>query len=322
MAARTKTRTQKSRGREAERPSQIPKPGWRDILLRTKNEITNDHVSVVAAGVAFFGLLAIFPTIAAMISIAGLVLDPAAMQEQIAQLAGMLPQDAADILREQANQVAADDTSAGITAVISIALAIYGASKGMKTLMEGMNIAYDEEEKRGFIRYNITALVLTVILILGLVMALSALIAAPAAVAAMGLPGWVDTLIIWARWPLMAVLTVFGLDIIYRYGPSRENPQWRWINWGSVLAMIIWVAGSIGFSIYVTNFGSYSETYGAIGGVIILLTWLWLSAFIVLLGAELNSEMEHQTAEDTTTGAERPIGKRGAAKADTLGKSP
>lgn len=321
MAGKPKA-SAKGRGRKAERPSDIPKPGWRDILLRTKDEISNDHVSVVAAGVAFFGLLAVFPTIAAMISIAGLMLDPAAMQEQIATLAGMLPEDAAAILRDQANQVAADDTSAGITAVISIALALYGASKGMKTLMEGMNIAYDEEEERGFVRYNLTALALTVILIIGLVMALSALIAAPAAIAALGLPGWIDTLINWARWPLMAVLTVFGLDIIYRYGPSRESPQWRWINWGSVLAMIIWVAGSFAFSVYVSNFGSYSETYGALGGVIILLTWLWLSAFIVLLGAELNSEMEHQTARDTTTGPERPMGERGAAKADTLGRRP
>ncbi|KKL68992.1 hypothetical protein LCGC14_2119440 [marine sediment metagenome] len=312
----------KARGRRAEKPSDIPKPGWRDILLRTKDEISNDHVSVVSAGVAFFGLLAIFPAIAAVISIAGLLLDPQTMQDQISQLVALLPQDAGAILEEQATKVASDDTSAGFGAVLGVLLALYSASKGMKTLMEGMNIAYDEDEKRGFIKLNIVALGLTLFLIFGLIMAVAATVVAPAIVTALGLPGWIESLITYARWPLLAVFAMFGLAAIYRWGPSREDPEWRWVTWGAVLATIIWIAASIGFSIYVRNFGSYTETYGAIGGVIILLTWLWLSAFIVLFGAELNSEMEHQTHKDTTTGKDRPMGKRGAVKADSTAKAP
>jgi membrane protein len=310
------------RGREASRPSEIPNPGWRDILLRVKSEVSNDHVSISAAGVAFFGLMAIFPAIAALIGVAGLALDPAAIEAQLEQAAAMLPQDAAAILQDQGRKVAENSGGATFAAIGGIALALYSASSGMRTLMEGMNIAYDEEEKRGFVRLYATSLVLTLILIVGAVVALGATLVLPAVLSTVGLGAGLEAVLTYGRWPLLALLMILGLAVIYRYGPSRENARWRWITPGSVVATVLWLIASIAFSIYVRNFGSYTETYGSIGGVIILLMWLWLSAFVVLLGAELNSEMEHQTKRDTTTGPEKPMGQRGARMADRVGPTP
>jgi membrane protein len=311
------------RGRQAEHPQDIPKRGWRDILLRVKDEMTADHVSVVSAGVAFFGLLAIFPAIAALISIAGIAFDPATIGEQLNAVAAVLPESAASIMQTQAEKVASNgDTGIGLAALFGIVLSLYSASKGMKTLMEGMNIAYDESEERSFISLNVTALALTLFLIVGMLIALAVTLVAPALLDSLGLSDNVEAAVTFGRWPVLALLTVLGLAVVYRYGPSREDPEWEWVSIGAIAATIVWIAGSIAFSIYVRNFGSYNETYGALGGVIILLTWLWLSAFIVLLGAELNSEMEHQTKKDTTTGAPQPMGERGAAKADTVGEVP
>jgi membrane protein len=311
-----------SRGRGATRPRDIPRPGWRDILLRTWHAIGSDHVSVVAAGVAFFGLLALFPAIAAFVSVAGLFIDPQDMQAQIATFTEALPEGAAGIVTGQAQQVADSDSAAGWGAALGFLLALWGASKGVKTLMEGMNIAYDEEETRGFLVYNLVALALTLFLILGLVIAVGAAVVVPAVASFLSFAPWIEALMTFAPWPILLLLTIGGLAVLYRFGPSRADAQWRWLTPGAVVATVIWLIGSIGFSVYVASFGSYNATYGALGGVIVLLTWLWLSAFIVLLGAELNSEVEHQTKADTTTGAPRPTGARGARKADTLGRTP
>jgi len=322
VAMATRSVQASGRGREASRPSEIPKAGWRDILLRVKAEIADDHISVIAAGVAFYGLLAIFPAIAALIGIAGLVLDPAAIEGQLEQAAGMLPEDAAQILQDQARNVAQNSGGATIAVIGGLALALYSASSGMRTLMEGMNIAYDEEEKRGFVKLYATALALTAILIVGAIVALGAMLVVPALLGSLGLGGVFEAVLNYGRWPLLAVLMILGLAVIYRYAPSRENARWSWITPGSVVATILWLIASIAFSIYVSNFGSYNETYGSLGGVIILLMWLWLSAFIVLLGAELNAEMEHQTERDTTTGSKQPMGQRGARMADSVGPTP
>ncbi len=313
---------EQQRGRHADHPSEIPATGWKDILLRTKEELGDDHVSVVAAGVAFFGLLATFPAIAALIALAGLIADPATIVSQIDAWTAGLPADAADIFREQARKVAtAPDQTLGLAAVISLLLAIFGASKGMKSLMEGMNIAYDEPEERGFLRLNAVALVLTALLIVGLVVVIGFLIVVPIWLEALGLGSVAGVIATLARWLLLAAIAVLGISLLYRYGPSREDPKWRWATPGSVLAVIVWVAGSAAFSWYVSRFGSYNETYGALGGVIILLTWMWLSAYIILLGAELNSEIERQTKRDTTTGAPKPMGERDAVVADMVGEA-
>lgn len=311
-----------SRGRDAARPRDIPKAGWRDILLRIKDRLTRDHVSVVAAGVAFFGLLALFPAIGALISVAGLVMDPAQVEQELGRLAATLPPDAASILTDQASKVAARETAGGVMAAVGIVLAVYGASKGTMTLIEGINIAYGEEVERGFVMQYVLGLVLTLFLVLGMLIAIALVVLVPALLGHLGLPPLLSTLVSLIRWPILAAMALLGLAVLYRFAPDRARPRWRWVTPGALLATIIWVAGSIAFSIYVRNFGSYGETYGALGGVIILLTWLWLSAFIVLLGAEFNAEAEHQTERDSTTGAPQAVGKRGAVKADATGRVP
>ena len=310
------------RGRDAQRPRDIPRPGWRDIFWRVYQSMTDDHVSIVAAGCAFFGMLAIFPAIASLVSIAGLVLDPAAVESQISAVAAALPQDAASILTDQAKKVAAGGAGLGFAAILGLVLALYSASAGVKTLMEGLNIVYEETEARSFLKRNVVGLALTLLLIVGVLMAFAVVIVAPAVLANVGLGQTVEAWITYARWPIMAVFVAAGLSVLYRQAPSRARPRWRWVLPGAVLATVIWTLFSILFSIYVRNFGSYNETYGALGGVIILLTWMWLSAFIILMGAELNAEMEHQTARDSTTGREKPMGSRGAVKADTVGRKP
>jgi membrane protein len=313
---------EEGRGRRAERPRAIPKTGWRDILLRTKNEISDDHVSMIAAGVAFYGLLAIFPAIAALISIWGLVADPQQLEQQIEQLSSNLPQ-AGSIISDQARKIATGaGTGVSLAAIGGVLLALYSASKGMKALIEGLNIIYDEDEKRGFFRLNLMALGLTLGMIVVLIVSVALIMAAPTLLGSLGLGSTVQTLVAWLRWPVLFVVAVVGLGILYRFAPSRDEPRWHWVSWGAVLATVLWLVASILFSIYVQNFGSYNETYGSLGAVVILLTWFWVSAFIVLMGAELNAEMEHQTKRDTTKGKPQPIGKRGTHAADTVGRRP
>ena len=311
------------RGRQAERPQDIPKPGWRDIFWRTKAELSDDHVSMVAASIAFYGLLAIFPAIAAMISIWGLLFDPQQIAQQIESVSGALPQDAAGIVNDQAQAVAGGaGTGVSLAAVVGILLALYSASKGMQAMIEGLNIVYDEEEERGFVKLTLMTLILTVGLIAMMIVALGLIAILPALLGNLGLGEVFEVLLTYARWPLLLVVALVGLAILYRYAPSRKVPQWQWVSPGAVIATVLWLIGSIAFSIYVRNFGSYNETYGSLGAVVILLMWFWLSAFIVLLGAEVNCEIERQTERDTTTGRPKPRGERGAYAADTVGEKP
>ncbi|MCB1334786.1 MAG: YihY/virulence factor BrkB family protein [Roseivivax sp.] len=315
--------SQSGRGRDADHPYEIPRLGWRDILLRLFTGVLNDHISIVAAGVAFYGMLALFPAIAAVISVAGLVLDRSAVEGQLAAIAVVLPESAAAILTDQARQVVdGSDTGIGLALAGSIALSLVSASFGMRTLMEGMNIAYDERERRGFLRLNVTALALTTCLVMGFAIGFATVLTAPRLLQLLGLSRGAEMALTYGRWPVLALLSLGGLSVLYRFGPSRRDPQWQWVSLGAALATALWTVATFGFSVYVNSFAHYNETYGALGGVIVLLTWLWLSAFIVLLGAELNAEMEHQTAVDTTVGRPKPMGQRGAVKADTLGPVP
>lgn len=313
---------QDARGRDATRVRDIPLSGWYEILRRVKAEMGQDHVSIISAGVAFFALLALFPALASLLSLAALVVDPMEVEAQLAALAAALPPEAATILLDQGEELAAGaGSSHGLAAIAGLLVSLYSASKGMKSLIEGMNVAYEEEEKRGFVRLNLEALALTVLLVVGLLAALGAVIVLPATLDSLGLGRSGEALVAYGRWILLAGLAIVGLAVLYRYAPSRDQAKWRWLSPGALTATFLWVVGSAAFSFYVDNFASYNETYGAIGGVIILLTWLWLSAFIVLFGAELNSEIEHQTRRDTTTGPAEPLGERGAAMADTVPQS-
>jgi membrane protein len=312
-----------SRGRSASKPREIPKKGWREILTRVKNDIGSDNVPLISASIAFFGLLALFPAIAATIAIGGLIVDPHQIEQQIDAVSDMLPPEAATIITDQATQVA-ENTGGGLAfaAIVGILFALYAASKGLKALIQGLNIIYNEDEKRGFIKLNLTAFILTLGLILLMILAFGLIALLPAVVGVLGLGSEIQWLVSLASWPVLFLFAILGYAVIYHYGPSRDRPQWRWISWGSVLGVLVWVVGSLAFSIYVSNFGNFNETYGSLGAVIILLLWFWLSAFSVLLGGELNSEMEHQTEYDTTVGEPEPMGGRGAYMADTRGRNP
>lgn len=312
-----------ARGRDAKRPLEIPLEGWWDVVRRTWSRVGGEHVSMISASIAFYGLLALFPAIAAMIAIGGSVISPHELQTQMTTVSSVLPPEAASIILNQAKQVASNDSGGlALAAIVGLLVTLYSASRGMKALMEGLNIVYGETESRGLIRLNLAAFTLTLGLILGMVLALTIVAVVPAVIAALGLSGILQWVVSLVRWPILFLAAMLGLGVIYRYGPSRRAPRWTWVSWGSLSGTALWVLGSVVFSAYVSNFGSYNETYGSLGAVIILLLWFWLSAFIVLLGGGLNAELEHQTRHDTTLGDPRPMGKRNAYMADTLGESP
>jgi membrane protein len=311
------------RGRSAERPSQLPAAGWRDILWRVKAEMAQDNLSLVAAGVAFYALLALFPAIAAVVSIYGLVAEPQTVEQQLQAGSHILPQEARSIVEEQLKRVTASGSTAlGLGAIVSLLLAIWSANKGTQSLITALNIVYDEDEKRGFIWFNVISLALTVGMFLFLIVCLGAIAALPALIGNLGLPEVVRQLAVWLRWPILGVAFVVALAALYRFAPSRDEPRWRWVSPGAVVATVLWLIASGLFSWYVSSFGNYNETYGSLGAVAVLMMWFWLSALIVLLGAELNAEMEHQTERDTTRGGEKPVGRRGAYVADTVGEKP
>ncbi len=310
------------RGRSATAPSQIPAAGWKDVLSRVKSEMGEDNVSIVAAGVAFYGLMALAPAIAALVSIYGLFVSPSDIQSQFSNLAGIMPEGARQLLIDQVARIAAtSDTNLTITAAGSLLLALLSSMKGAKALITAANIAYDEREHRGFVKLNVAALLLTLGATLFVILALALIAGFPIVIGHLPLPQGVKSMLSLLRWPVMAVLLIVGLAVVYRYAPHREDPKWRWVTWGSVLSAVLWIIGSILFSLYVSKFASYNETYGSLSAVVVLLMWFYLSAYIVLLGAELNSEMEHQTARDSTTGGSAPLGQRGAYVADTVGES-
>ena len=310
------------RGRDAERPSEIPTKGWKDIALRVKDEISADHVGLIAAGVAFYGLLALFPAITAAMALAGLMAEPSQIVDQLRRFAAPLPEQAASIIIDQATAVAGTrEGGLGLAAGAGILLALYSASRGMASLVEGMNVAYDERDERGLVKGYLLTFALTLFLILGLLLGLAVTMVLPAALSVLQLGAVTEWLARIGSWAILFLLTVFGLAVIYRYGPDRDPARWRWLTPGAVAATLLWLVGSIAFAFYVSNFASYNQTFGTLGGVVVLLMWLWLSAFSVLLGAELDSEIEAQTTVDSTTGPEKPMGERGAKKADVLGEA-
>jgi membrane protein len=311
------------RGREARRPGEIPARGWRDIVVRVKDELAADNVSIVAAGVAYYIFLALFPGLAATVSIYGLVMDPATLQKHMGAVEQVLPREAADLINQELQRVVqagSTDNRLGWAALAGIVLALWSAAKGMSSLMEALNIVYDETEERGFIRRNATALLLTLAFIVFLLVFLGLIAGLPALLSSLNVDDSVIRIVGYLRWPLLALAQIVALAVLYRYAASRAEPKWRWITPGAVVATLLWVAGSAAFSLYVSYFASYNKTYGALGVVVILLTWLLLSVYSVMLGAEINAEMEHQTKEDTTVGEAKPMGQRRAHVADTVGR--
>ncbi|MCC9136975.1 YihY/virulence factor BrkB family protein [Pontibacter silvestris] len=306
-----------TRGRQAEKPSEIPGAGWKEVMLRVKDQLSTDNINIVAAGVAFYFFLALFPTIAAIISIYGLLTEPAQVEQQMEQLTAFLPQEAHQLLTDRLRSVAQkSSTTLGWGVLLSILLSLWSANSGTKSLFEGINIAYDERNDRSFFKLNALTLLFTLggIIIGSISMAL--VVAFPAIIDKLGLPGGVTTVLQLGRWLLLIAIIMLALAVIYKVAPNRDNPKFKWVSWGSAVATILWVIGSLLFSWYVNNFGNYGETYGPVASVIILMLWFNLTSFIILLGAEINSELEHQTAKDTTVGEEKPMGRRGGYHAD------
>jgi membrane protein len=297
------------RGRSAGRPSQIPPLGWKDMLL-------------VAAGASFYLLLALFPALAAFVSLYGFVADPITVADHVAYLGGLMPSGGIELIRGQLQALARQSNDAlGISFFASLAIALWSANSGVKAIFDAMNIAYEEEEKRSFVRLNLLSLTFTVAaLLIGIAMLLTVGIV-PVILKLFYLDSWTELIVSVGRWPLLMLLVLAGVSLVYRFGPSRERAKWRWLSWGAAFATFGWIASSWGFSFYLQHFANYNVTYGSLGAVVGLMMWIWISTVIVIVGAAVNAEMEHQTACDTTTGAPLPMGQRGAYVADTLGKA-
>lgn len=309
------------RGRRARSPTQIPWKGWKDILWRVYGEVMSDNILLVAAGVTFYLLLAMFPALAAFVSLFGLFADPGMISDRVTALEGVLPAAGIEMIQQQLTNVASQQSGALTFGFLtSLAIAFWTANGGVKALFEALNIAYEEKEKRSFVRLTAISFAFTLAaMLIGIVM-LIAVAVVPAILAAVNLSDFGTLLLRLLRWPILLVMIASGLAVLYRFGPSRTDAKWRWVTWGSALATAVWLASSVAFTIYLENFADYNAMYGSLGALVGFMLWIWISALIVIVGAELNAEMEHQTAEDTTVAPVRPMGERGAVVADTLGR--
>lgn len=307
------------RGQRAVAPWQIPFRGWKDILVRTYQQIDEDRLLAVAAGVVFYGLLALFPAITALVSSYALFAKASTINDHLSLLSGILPGGAFDIVKDQVARVLAKgDIKLGMAFATSFLLAVWSANGGMKAILDALNVAYEENEKRGFLKLNAVSLVFTFGGLVGVLMAIGCVVALPIVLSTIGLGSITDAVLRIGRWPALVVMLLLGLAVLYAYGPSRRSPQWRWLTVGSVFASATWLAGSALLSFYLANYANYDATYGSLGAAIGLMMWMWMSAIVVLLGAELNSAIEHHTAGDSTEDGDKPRGARRARVADTV----
>jgi membrane protein len=310
------------RGRRAQWPSSIPLRGWRDIGIRVWRDVLRTNMFLTAGGLAFFAFLAIPSALSGLVALYGLIFDPSAVSRQIAAMEGLLPQEAIKLLSDQLTTITASSNSRlSVAFAISLVIALVSARSGTASLMTALDIAYDENEKRSLVRFELEALALTLAVTVFAIIALVLIAVVPAVLQLLSFGGYSKTVAAIIRWPILILLIAVALAAIYRFAPSREEPKWRWVTWGAAIATALWLGGSALFSLYVADFASYNKTYGSLGAVVVLLMWLYVSAFAVLLGAEINAEIEHQTERDSTTGPAEPMGRRGAVMADTLGET-
>lgn len=308
-------------GVRAERPVAIPPKGWWQISKRIYSELGNDHVQLVSAGVAFYIFLSLFPALAAIVSIYGLVMDPATVESQVAEFSVILPADTAGILSETLTGLAAStDQSLGWGLAVALVISMWSANKGMTALFQGLNIVYNETDRRSFIKRKALTLLFTISGFLAGVIAIALIVGISAVVGFLGLPVWLEWTFLLVRWPILALLFIVGLGLIYKFAPHRSSPETRWVSVGSIAATVLWLTLSILFALYVDNFSSFDETYGSLAAVVITLLWLFLTSAVILIGAEINAEMEHQTSTDTTVGPDKPLGERDAYYADHIPK--
>ena len=310
-------------GRDATKPTEIPARGWKEIALRVFSEFKNDRVQLVAAGVTFYLLLSLVPALTALVSMYGLFTEPANVQEHLSLLQKWLPGGGQEIFAEQLQRLSSQaNTSLGFALAGSLAIALWSTNNGMKALFEAMNVAYDEAEERSFIKLTLTSLVFTLGAMLLLITIVAVVVILPAVLPlilnALGLGSQVQLLVQAASGLILVAAALVALSALYRWGPSRSEAQWKWITPGAGIAALVGIIASVLFSWYVSNFGTYNETYGSLGAVIGFMTWLWIMVTFIITGGELNAEMEHQTQRDSTTGPAQPMGQRGAQMADTV----
>ena len=321
-AAKPGTTAQQERGRAASEPHQIPMPGWKDILVRSWREVSDNNIFLVSGGVTYAVLLALFPALAALVSIYGLLFDPAQVERQVASLSSILPQESTQMIGDELHKlVTAPHGSLSISAGIALLLALWSASRGLSGLISAFNIAYEQKETRGFFKLNFIAVGLTVLMLLGGTVIIALVGVLPATIGFLGLASSAKWLLLVLQWPLLIVVVMVGLALLYRYAPNRQIPRWQWVSPGAIVATLLWLLGSLAFTVYVAHFNSYDKTYGSLGGVIVMLTWLYLSAFVTLFGAVINAQAELQTEADSTIGHDKPMGERRAHAADTVGEA-
>lgn len=307
------------RGRSATSPAEITRAGWGDVLRRVWRESQEDRILTEAAGITFYTLLAIFPAIGALVSLYGLFADPATVGRTVDALRGIVPDGGLELIETELGRLAGQaERRLGIGFLLGLGISLWSANQGIKALFDALNVVYGERETRSFLRINLLGFAFTLGSLLFLMVALSAVVAVPVAGQVAGAEAVAETSLPLLRWPVMLAVIAAFLALVYRYGPCREPARWRWVSWGGIVAALLWVAVSAAFSWYVANFGNYNATYGSLGAVAGFMTWIWISAAVVLVGGELNAELEHQTARDSTTGPPEPIGRRGAKMADKV----
>lgn len=309
------------KGRNASSPLRIPPRGWLDVIWRVGSELSEDRVTMLAASVAFYAMLALFPALVAVVSLYGLLADPHQVTSSVARLSAAVPWTARQLIITELHRIASTPgTGLTLSLIGSIVVALISASSGVLGLIDGITTAYDERETRGILRQRLLALAFAVGASLFIVISVAVLTVIPGLMRHLGLASQTRWLFSVLRWPALAACVMLGLALLYRYAPNRTPARWPWVMSGAALATVIWLGASYLLSLYVENFGRFSRMYGALGAMIILLLWFYVSAIAVLLGAEINAELERQTSIDTTIGPPRPMGKRGAIVADTLGK--
>jgi membrane protein len=311
-----------AKGRWADRPWEMPWRGWKAVIVRTIKELSSDKIGLVAAGCAFWATLALFPAISMLITIYGLLFDPVSVEQQLAVLQRLLPPAAFTLIENRVHELVAQPShTLTIGLVVSAAVALWSAATGTKAMLSALNMAYEEEERRSFLAFQLEALLMTLCAILTAVFGLAILVGLPTIFGFIGLSAHIKTLIAIAGWVLLVIFVMLSLALLYRFGPSRRPAKWHWVTPGSIAATILWLAASALFSVYVGRFAAYNATYGPLAAVAGVMMWFWVSVYAVLLGAELNAELELQTARDTTPGPPKPMGRRGAFVADHVAES-
>lgn len=306
------------RGKDAATPAEIRQKGWKDIALRLYRSINDDRILANAAAVTFYALLALFPGIAALVSIYALFANPQSIGQHLDAVSAVLPAGAIEVIRDQLNRLTAQPQGTlGMSFIVGFLISLWSANGGIKALFDALNVVYEEREERSFIRLNAVSLIFTVAMIVFLIVALVCLVALPAALKL--LPGFIGMILSYARWPVLLALVAVALAVIFRYGPSRTQPRWRWVSWGSAVAAFGWLGASALFTWYAAHFGNFNKTYGSLGAVIGFMIWMWLSVIVILIGAKLNAEIERQTARDPKKVADKPLVAGRATVADTVG---